>query len=246
MKEPASSLVEGPRVLESAGENASTAPYLISTEDRQLLARLRSRDETAFTTLVNRHHAAMARLARLYVPNSAVAEEVVQETWVGVLQGLERFEERCSLKTWLFSILMNRARTRGQRESRMVPVGSAIDFEAGPPEAAVSGERFLPADHHKWPGHWAQPPQSWGENPEKSLLAAESLKFIRRAIEALPKGQREVITLRDVEQWSSEEVCNVLGISETNQRVLLHRARSRVRGALEQYMSARKACQGAQ
>lgn len=209
----------------------------VTEEERALLEGLRQKDERAFTALVERYNGSLMRLARLYVPNRGVAEEVVQETWLGVLQGMNRFEGRCSLKTWLFKILMNRARTRGVREARSVAVGSIFDLEAKAAEAAapaMPNDRFRgPRD--PWPDHWAIAPKSWGPNPEQALLSKECRKRMEQAIEALPPGQREVITLRDIEQWTSEEVCNALGVSETNQRVLLHRARSRVRRALEQY-----------
>jgi RNA polymerase sigma-70 factor (ECF subfamily) len=204
-----------------------------------LLAALRSKDEAAFTTLVDRYHSSLLRLAQLYVSSRAVAEEVVQETWLGVLQGLDAFEGRSSLKTWIFRILINRAKTRAEREGRTVPYGLAWDLSADRGEPAVEPERFLPASHPEWPGHWASPPQSWGENPEARLLSKEARQFIQKAVDSLPPAQREVITLRDIEQWESEEVCNVLGLSESNQRVLLHRARSKVRRALEEYLSPR-------
>jgi RNA polymerase sigma-70 factor (ECF subfamily) len=204
-------------------------------EDRSLLEALRNRDESAFTALVQRYHSPLLRLAMLYVPSRAVAEEVVQETWLGVLQGIDRFEGRSSLKTWLFSILTNRARTRGVREGRSVPFSALWNPENDSWEGAVEPERFLDAGHPQWPGHWSSPPESWSRTPEENLLSKETRSNLERAIAALPPAQREVITLRDIEQWSSEEVCNALGLSETNQRVLLHRARSRVRRALEEY-----------
>ena len=215
-----------------------------SPEEVQLLAALRRGEESAFTSLVDRHHNSLLRLAQMYVQSRAVAEEVVQETWLGVLQGLERFEGRSSLKTWIFRILMNRARTRGERESRSIPFSALAGPDSDPAEAAVEVERFLERGHSDWrpdwDHHWASPPKSWGENPEERLLAKETRAHLQRAIEALPATQREVITLRDVEGWTSEEVCNVLGVSETNQRVLLHRARSRVRRALEQHFERGK------
>jgi RNA polymerase sigma-70 factor (ECF subfamily) len=200
-----------------------------------LVERLRSGDERAFTTLIDSHHASLLRLARIYVGNPAVAEEVVQETWLGVLQGLAGFEGRSSLRTWIFRILTNRAKTRAEREGRHIPFAALSNPGADPSESAVEPDRFLPATHPTEPGHWARPPQSWGESPERQLLSQEACSHIQRAINNLPAGQREVITLRDIEQWTSEEVCNVLGISETNQRVLLHRARSKMRRALEDY-----------
>lgn len=175
----------------------------------------------------------MLRLASMHLPR-AVAEEAVQDTWVAVLQGLGRFEQRSTLKTWIFSILMNRVRTQVQREGRTLPFSSFDSGEAGG-DPALPPERFLPADHPTWPHHWAAPPRNWGESPEDRLLSAEVRAEIQRAIDALPAGQREVITLSDVEGWTPDEVSQLLGITSGNQRVLLHRARSKVRHALERY-----------
>lgn len=221
----------------SAARDAAPVPAGPSAEELRLLAALRQGDEKAFAQLVERYHSSLTRLARLYVPSQAVAEEVVQETWLGVLQGLERFEGRSSLKTWIFRILMNRARTRGEREARMIPFSVAFSADGAPDEPAVDPERFLPADHPQWPGHWASAPQPWNVSPEELALSAETRGLIESAIAALPPAQREVITLRDVEQWTSEEVCNALELSETNQRVLLHRARAKVRRALEVHLA---------
>jgi RNA polymerase sigma-70 factor (ECF subfamily) len=170
------------------------------------------------------------------VGDHALAEEVAQETWLGVLRGLDRFEGRSSLKTWLFSILVNRAKTRGQRESRSIPFSALWDPDAEPDEPAVEPDRFFPPDHPDWPGHWAAFPKSWDQVPEEALLSQEALAVIQTAVAGLPPSQREVITLRDIQGWTSDEVCNVLNIGETNQRVLLHRARSKVRHALERYL----------
>jgi RNA polymerase sigma-70 factor, ECF subfamily len=187
--------------------------------DAELLARLRAGDEQAFVTLVRRHHAAMLSLAAGYVPSMAVAEEVVQDTWLGVLRGIAGFEGRSSVRTWLFRILVNRARTAGARERRSVAIGDA--------EPAVDRSRFDST------GHWAVPPERWVEEADDRLDAAKLAGRLRSAINELPDRQREVVTLRDVEGLSSEEVCSVLEISEGNQRVLLHRGRSRLRQMLE-------------
>jgi RNA polymerase sigma-70 factor (ECF subfamily) len=197
---------------------------------------LRAGDETTFMMLVDRYQPTMLRIARMYVSTHAVAEEVVQEAWLGVLRGLDGFEGRSSLRTWILRILVNTAKTRGQREARSVPFSSVWtpDPDAEP---AVELERFLADDHARWPGHWAGEPASWESLPESRLLGNETLSKVAEAIEALPPNQREVIRLRDVLGWSSEEVRNALELSETNQRVLLHRARSRVRRALEGYLS---------
>jgi RNA polymerase sigma-70 factor (ECF subfamily) len=172
----------------------------------------------------------------LYVRERVVAEEVAQEIWLGVLQGIHRFEGRSSLKTWIFHILTNRAKTHGQREGRTIPFSAVWNPDDDPDEMAVDPQRFLPADHPRWPGHWASFPNRWDAIPEEHLLSQETRAVLQSAIDRLPPSQREVISLRDVEGWTSDEVCNVLGISKTNQRVLLHRARSKVRRALEQYL----------
>ena len=201
--------------------------------DERILAALRAGDEEAFGKLVREWHSSLLRVAQIFVPSRAVAEEVVQETWLRVLGALDRFEGRSSLKTWVFRILVNTAKTRAQREGRSIPF-SALQDAARVPEAAVEPERFLPDDHPQHPGGWASLPR---DLPEERLLAAETRDVIAAAIEQLPANQRAVISLRDVEGWSSEEVRNALDISEVNQRVLLHRARSRVRRALEEYIA---------
>jgi RNA polymerase sigma-70 factor, ECF subfamily len=199
-------------------------------EDRELVAALRRGDEAAFMRLVDEYGAMLLRVARMYVPTESVAEEVVQETWIGVLQGIDRFEARSSLKTWIYRILTNKAKTRAERERRAIPFSAlAGDGDDG---ASVDPDRFLDADH-RWAGHWATPPRRWDAIPDARLLSKETMACIRRAIDALPPAQREVITLRDVEGWSADEVCAALEVSEGNQRVLLHRARSKVRAALE-------------
>ncbi len=211
---------------------AHTLALVPDTEER-LLDRLRAGDEAAFSALIDRHHASMVRIAQTYVHTRAVAEEVAQEAWLGVLKGLDSFEGRSSLRTWIFRILVNIARTRGKRESRSVPLSSIALDDAGD-AAAVPPERFQ-GPNDPSPGAWAEPPRSWEGVPEERLLSKEVRSLIEDAIEALPESQRSVIVLRDVDGWSPEEVCNVLGITETNHRVLLHRARSKVRRALEQY-----------
>ena len=175
--------------------------------------------------------AGMLRVAMMYVSSRAVAEEVVQEAWLGVLKGIGRFEGRSSLKTWLFRIVANTAKTRGMRESRSIPFSSLGDDASDEP--TVDPERFL-GSGERFPGHWAVPPQAWA--PEGRLLSQEALAVIEREIDRLPPAQRAVITMRDVQGFTSEEVCNALDVTETNQRVLLHRARARVRAALEEYM----------
>ena len=200
--------------------------------EEKLLEALRAGDEAAFRELVHEYQPSLVRVARIYVPTQAAAEEVAQETWLGVLKGLDRFEGRSSLRTWIFRILTNIAKTRAVRDGRTLPF-SALQDPGRVPEAAVDADRFLDPEHPRWPGHWAVKPEHW---PEDALLAAEVRELLAEAIEALPATQRAVISLRDVEGWSSEEVRNALDLSETNQRVLLHRARSKVRAALETYL----------
>jgi RNA polymerase sigma-70 factor, ECF subfamily len=205
----------------------------VEQDDARLVAALRAGDEDAFRTVVREWHASLLRVAQIFTPSHAVAEEVVQETWVRVLGALDRFEGRSSLRTWVFRILVNTAKTRAQREGRTIPF-STLQDTARVPEAAVEPERFLPEDHPLHPGGWATPPR---DLPEERLLAAETRERIAAAIEELPPNQRAVISLRDVEGWSSDEVRNALDLSEVNQRVLLHRARARVRRALEEYLA---------
>jgi RNA polymerase sigma-70 factor (ECF subfamily) len=203
-----------------------------SAEEVELLARLRAGDERAFETLVNRHYGTMLAVARTYVSSRAVAEEVVQEAWLGVLKGLDRFEGRSSLATWIMRIVVNIARTRGGREARSIPYASlAPEGE----EHAVDQDRFRgPAD--AFPGHWRAYPGDWHRLPEEALFEHETLRLTVEAIAALPPAQRAVITMRDVQGCAADEVCEALGVSEGNQRVLLHRARSRVRAALEEHL----------
>jgi RNA polymerase sigma-70 factor, ECF subfamily len=203
--------------------------------DRELVAALRSGDEGAFSRLVDDLSPSLLRMARLYVSTDSTAQDVVQETWLGVLQGLDGFEARAALKTWIFRILVNIAKTRGVRDSRSVPFSSAFDSTTAPDEAVVDIDRFLPDDHERWPRHWAIGPTPW---PEQAAETAESLQLIRTTVEGLVGAQREVITLRDIVGCSAEETCNALGLSETNQRVLLHRARAAVRTALEKELHA--------
>jgi RNA polymerase sigma-70 factor, ECF subfamily len=208
------------------------AQQLLSPDDARLVDALRTGDEAAFAALVEEYGAGMLRVAQMYVASRSVAEEVVQDAWIAVLKGIGRFEGRSSLKTWIFRILANTAKTRGVREARSVPFSALGTDEEG---AAVDVDRFLGPDT-RFPGHWAAPPESWAGAPEGRLLASETLDLIEREIEKLPSQQALVLTMRDVEGFSSEEVCNVLELSESNQRVLLHRARSKVRRALEEYM----------
>jgi len=195
-----------------------------------LLAALRAGDEQAFVTLVTRYHATLKRVARSYVSTDAVAEEVVQETWLAVIDGLDRFQQRSTLKTWIFHILTNRAKTRGTRERRTVPFASLAGVGDEP---AVPLERFQ-REGDAFPGHWASPPRPW-EDPERRLASLEARACLRAAISGLPPTQQAVLALRDVEGLDAEQVCELLNVSAGNQRVLLHRARAKVRTELERY-----------
>jgi RNA polymerase sigma-70 factor, ECF subfamily len=206
------------------------AAVTASNDELSLVERLRSGDEEAFMSLVDRLQPTMLRVARMYVSSATVAEEVVQEAWLGVLTGIDRFQGRSSLRTWILRIVSNIAKTRGQRESRSVPFASLAGDDLDAP--AFDPDRFLGAGE-EWVGHWSTVPADWAAMPEERLTASETMADVRRAIDALPPMQAEVIRLRDVLGWTSQEVRNALEISETNQRVLLHRARAKVRRAIE-------------
>jgi len=203
----------------------------------EIVDALRRRDEAVFAALVDEYGPAMLRVARMYVSSRAVAEEVVQEAWLGVIGGIGRFEGRSSLKTWIFRIVTNIAKTRGEREGRSVPF-SAVGGRNDDGEAVVDPDRFL--DSGRWAGHWTSAPSRWSDLPEEQLVGGETVAVVEQAIAALPDVQRTVITLRDVDGWSAEEVRNALELSETNQRVILHRARSKVRKALEGYLDGER------
>jgi RNA polymerase sigma-70 factor, ECF subfamily len=206
---------------------------LASPADLATLERLRAGDETTFMMLVEQHQAAMLRIARMYVSSRAVAEEVVQEAWLGIIKGLDRFEGRSSLRTWMYRIVANVAKTRAQREGRSVPFSSL----AGDDQASAIDAEWFQDETGRFPGGWRTFPDDWRGTPEERLVGHETLALIGRAIESLPPMQAEVLRLRDVLGWSSEEVRNALDLSETNQRVLLHRARTRVRRELGAYLS---------
>lgn len=198
-------------------------------DDSELVRRIQAGDRGAFAALVRRHGGALLRFARVFVRDQPVAEEVVQETWMAVLEGLDAFEGRASFKTWVYRILANRARTRAVRESRSVPFSALAEAEGD--EHAVDPERF-DAD-----GMWRDPPMGWtDENPERLALEAETRAVMEAAVQALPAAQRAVLVLRDEDGLETEEICNLLDLTVTNQRVLLHRARTRVRQALEAHM----------
>jgi RNA polymerase sigma-70 factor (ECF subfamily) len=203
-------------------------------QDAALAAALRRGDERAFSLLVEQHHAALLRLAAQYVASAAIAEEVVQDTWITFVQGLDRFEGRSSLKTWLFGTLFNCARNRRRKEIRSVPFSSVWNPEE-PGEPAFDPSRFR--SEGTWAGNWVVPFKGFSDDAERRLLNGELEQQLRAAIDLLPAAQREVITLRDVEGFSAEEVCELLDLTEANQRVLLHRARARVRATLERYLA---------
>jgi RNA polymerase sigma-70 factor (ECF subfamily) len=208
--------------------------YVSSRDDTLLVEALRMGDEAAFVELVGRYGALMLQVARLYVPTRSVAEEVVQEAWLGVLKGIDRFEGRSSFKTWLLRILTNIAKTRGAREGRSVPFSALAQSELGAAEASVDPDCFIPRGE-RWASYWASAPPRFDDLPEIRLMSAETVAVARHAIEALPEAQRTVITMRDMAGFAPEDVCEALDLSEGNQRVLLHRARSKVRRALEQH-----------
>jgi RNA polymerase sigma-70 factor (ECF subfamily) len=204
-------------------------------DEVELVNLLRQRDETSFAQLIEQHHSSLVRLAGVYVQDTTTAEEVAQEAWLAVLHGLDQFEGRSSLKTWIFTILTNKAKTRSQREKRTVSYTDLEDSLQGQP--AVDPKRFNDSSIYPWANHWAtgSAPVSWAGIPEEVLLSQETMHLIQKTIDALPENQRLVITLHDQDELSTQEICNILGISETNQRVLLHRARAKVRQALENY-----------
>ncbi len=225
-------------------ESDSNGPPMRSDDSSQandeasLVAALRRGDEAAFMRLVDQYQAAMARVAQIYVGDRAVAEEVTQEAWLSVLTHLDSFEARSSFKTWLFRILVNGAKSRALRERRSMPFSALTDPDDGDAsdEPSVAPERFYARDG-LYPGGWIMFPQSWAHIPEERVASQETRACLESAIELLPMNQRSVIRLRDIEGYPASEVCDILGISEANQRVLLHRARSRVRQALEDYLA---------
>jgi RNA polymerase sigma-70 factor (ECF subfamily) len=212
---------------------------LAYADDAVLVAALRRGDEGAFAWLLDRYHQPLRRLARSFVATPTAGDEVVQETWLAVIEGIDRFEQRSSLKTWIYRILMNKAKTRGVRDKRSVPFSAlSSDGDGDLHGPTFSPDHFLPDDHPEWPGHWATPPPPWEQLPQQRLEAHETIEQVRAALEDLPQPHRQVMTLRDIEGWSSAEVCAVLDLTPANQRVVLHRARAKVRAALESYFKA--------
>ena len=214
---------------------------MVPTADKRsaeadLVDRLRSGDEAAFICLVNTYSAPLKRLALAFVSTDAVAEEVVQETWLAVLTGIPHFEGRSSVKTWIFKILANRAKTRAIRDRRTISF-SELEDPLGQDQPAVDPARFHPAAHPTMPGHWSSPPGIWSASAEDAVLGREAMGVLQRELDRLPRAQRVVVALRDVHGWPAAEVCEVLGLSEANQRVLLHRGRGRLRVVLEAYFT---------
>jgi RNA polymerase sigma-70 factor (ECF subfamily) len=207
----------------------------VAGDEADLVARLRVGDETAFESLVERYHGTMLAVARNYVRTRDVAEEVVQDAWVGVLNGIDRFEGRSSLKTWVLRILVNTALTRGGREARSVPFSSLAPADAEGDAPAVEPERFRPPGE-AFAGHWNGYPGDWSTLPAERLEGRETIAVVQAAVEELPDAQRSVIAMRDIAGCTADEVCEALGVSAGNQRVLLHRARSHVRAALERHL----------
>jgi RNA polymerase sigma-70 factor (ECF subfamily) len=208
-----------------------------SDDESRLVAGLREGDETTFTELIEMHGEAMLRIATGMVASPALAEDVVQETWLAVFTGIHRFERRSSVRTWIFRILMNTANTHRMRDARSIPFAD-LRRELSIDQHAVEPERFLGGGDGRGRGRWSAAPQSWNEEPEARLLSGETFDVIRRTIDTLPPGQRAVVILRDVQGWNPDEVSEALGVSRGNQRVLLHRARGRLRAALESWMWA--------
>jgi RNA polymerase sigma-70 factor (ECF subfamily) len=210
----------------------AVAPARRAVSDEETLAALRAGDERAFRDLFARSYPMMKRVARAYVASDAVAEEVVQETWMAVVTGIDRFEGRSALGTWIFSILTNQAKTHSSREKRAVPFSSVATSDVEGP--VVDPDRFQ-KDDDAWPGHWATPPRPW-QKPERRLLSLEARDHLKAALAQLPDRQRMIVGLRDIQGYSAEEVCDLLGLSPENQRVLLHRGRARLRAVLEEYL----------
>jgi RNA polymerase sigma-70 factor (ECF subfamily) len=224
-----------PPAMAPAARKRTTSSQTGPADEGALLERLRAGDRDAFASLVSRHGGSLLRFALALVKDRAAAEEIVQDTWVAALDALDGFEGRAALRTWLFRILSNKARTRFAREGRSVPFSALADPAGGDP--AVDPDQFDPG------GRWKDPPAPWSEDdPERLAQGAETRAAIQAAIADLPEAQRAVITLRDVEGLDAEEICNLLDLTVSNQRVLLHRARSKVRRALEAYLSGAPRC----
>lgn len=217
----------------STAQKSASGTAGVEAAEMAVVAALRAGDEDAFRTLVRRHHGALVRLAATMLESREVAEEVVQETWLAVIRGIDGFEGRSSLRTWIFRILMNQARRRRGRERRAAQVPLQADPDDGSP--VVDAARFVP-DDRRWAGHWSEPPAPWTDLPPERFSSKETVAVAASAINELPLRQREVVALRDIDGLTGQEVCRLLGLSEGNQRVLLHRGRSTVRSRLEMHL----------
>jgi RNA polymerase sigma-70 factor (ECF subfamily) len=206
----------------------------IERDEEQFVCQLRAGDEEAFRRLVRRNTPSMTRVALAFVSRRAVADEVVQETWLNVVRGLDAFEARSSLRTWIYAILANCARRRADQEQRLVPVSELAAEETAGDEFGVSRDHFF--DMGRWAGMWSTAVTRWEDLPEERLAASELRTALVEAIDALPRMQRAVITLRDVEGWSAEDVCEYLALTNGNQRILLHRARAAARASIALYL----------
>ncbi len=224
--------------MTTTGQASAARSVLAAESEGEIVARVLAGDRAAFSELVRRYHGPLLRLALAFVRDRAVAEEVVQDTWLGVLDGLAGFEGRAALKTWIFRILANRAKTRGAREARSVPFSALSDGEGERDrDEGVDPARFDTR------GMWQDPPHAWSaRTPEEVLRREEAVKVMESVVAGLSEGQRAVLTLRDLEEVGPEETCNLLGITMTNQRVLLHRARTKVREALERHFRGAESC----
>jgi RNA polymerase sigma-70 factor (ECF subfamily) len=211
----------------------TTAKTAVDRDEQSLVAALRNREEAAFCEVVRRHQRLMLQLALAHVEDRHTAEDVVQETWLAVIKGIDSFEGRSSLRTWIFRILAYQAAGRRKRDGRGIPFSALASADAAAAQPSVDPGQFLPRDHPETPFAWASDPAEW---PEEALLASETRAVIYQAIEALPATQRVVIALRDLDGWPPREICEALDISDGNQRVLLHRARSSVREAVDRYL----------
>jgi RNA polymerase sigma-70 factor (ECF subfamily) len=235
MNASAASYTESMSQSSSTSRRSQVAPPLaLGKREAAFLARLRCGDEGAFDELVTQHHSALIRMAMGYVADREVAEEVVQDAWMAVIDGLGRFEGRSSLRTWIFGIMIHKAKDRGVREKQHMTFSSFESFD-DENEEAIDPSRFH--ESGEWAGHWAFPPQPWDEQtPEKLLASQQAVNAMNRAIEALPSTLKDVLILRDVEGVEAKEACEILKITETNLYVRLHRARERVRQAVETYL----------
>jgi RNA polymerase sigma-70 factor (ECF subfamily) len=228
---------EQPRILKLlSNQELSAGESRVDAADRLLLRRLRDRDEGAFVEAIRALGPTLLRVARLYVRSDQVAEEVVQDTWINVLESLDRFEGRSSFKTWVLTILVHTALRRGQKEARSFPFSAVLQTsDSALSDDQLDLDRFFSGDHPRWPHCWATVVPRLDQLPEEQLLSAETMKVVSAAIEDTPHTQAAVLVLHDIEGWPPEQICRALELTDGNRRLLLHRARNRIRAALEQY-----------